>query len=227
MKFDIDYINTHFEIPVLDRINGEPNNNSLYDLKQQLKANTSQVTSDLGGGTNDHLGLVLTPVEYTHISALPYARPVHPGTLHIAAGTTQHETTRLREDHKDTIRVFREAIDVEKALTKQIVASVEGKYIGILRRPVTNTINADVPTILVHLFRNYGYVTPEVLAENTAAVKELQYSVKEPLVTVYNAIEDLKLLAKAANNPFTPVQLVDIAIQVIKNSHDFDNGLLT
>ena len=66
-----------------------------------------------------------------------------------------------------------------------------------------------------------------MLAEDTAAVKEIQYSVEEPLVAVYNTIEDLKLLAEAANNPFTPVQLVEIGIQVIKNSHDFENGLLT
>ena len=163
MKFNIDYINTHFEIPVLDRIHGEPNYNTLYALKKQLKANAAQVTSDLGGGANGHLGLVLMPLEYTHVYAHPYVKPAHPGTLTIAAGTTQHEATRLREDHKDAIRVFREITDSEKVLIKQVVAVVEGKYIDNLRSPVTNTINVDVATILDHLFRNYGYVTPEVL----------------------------------------------------------------
>lgn len=169
-----------------------------------MKANATQVTIDLDGGANGHLGLVLTPAECTHVCAFPYVKPVHPGTLNIAAGTTQHKATRLKEEHKDTIRIFRETMDVEKALIKQIVAAVEGKYIDNLRSPVTNKINVDVATILAHLFRNYGYVTPEVLAENTSAVKEMQYSVEEHLVTVYYAIEDLKLLAEAANNPFTP-----------------------
>ena len=77
---------------------------------------------------------------------------------------------------------------------------------------MSNTINMDVTTILTHLCRNYGYVTPEVLAENMAAVKEMQYSVEEPLVTIYNSIEDHKLFSEAANNPFTPVQLVKIGI---------------
>ena len=173
MKFDIGYINTHFETPVFNRIHGEPDYNSLYDLKQQLKVNASQVTSNSGCDTNGQIGLVLTTVEYTHVSALPYVKPVHPGTLHIAADTTQYEATRLREDLEDAARVFCETIDVENALTKQMVASVEDKYIDILRSPITNTINADVSTILTHLYRNYGHVTPEVIAENTAKVKDM------------------------------------------------------
>ena len=114
-----------------------------------MKTNAAQVTSDLGGGANGHLGLVLTPAEYIHVSGIPYVRPVHPGAIHIAAGTPQHETNRRREDHKDAIRLFHETIDVEKALTKHIVASIEGKYIDNSMSPVTNTINVDVATILV------------------------------------------------------------------------------
>ena len=53
MKYDIDYINTHFEIPALDKIHGEPSYHTLRDLKKQLKANTAQVSSDLGGEQTD------------------------------------------------------------------------------------------------------------------------------------------------------------------------------
>ena len=62
MKYDINYINTHFEIPALDKIHGEPSYHTLRNLKKQLKANTSQVSSDLAGGENRHLSLVLTPI---------------------------------------------------------------------------------------------------------------------------------------------------------------------
>lgn len=81
MIFDIDYINIYFEIPVLDKIHGESIYNSLHELKQQSKVNATQVTSDLCGGTNGYLGLVLTPTEYIHIHRTPYAKPVHPGKL--------------------------------------------------------------------------------------------------------------------------------------------------
>ena len=149
-----------------------------------MKTNTAQVTSDLGGGSKCHLGLVLTHPEYTQICAFSYVKPVHPGTLVIAAGTTQYDVTWLREEHNDAILIFHETTDVEKAFIKRIVEAVKGEYIDNLRSPVTNTIDMDVPTILAHLFRNYGYVTPEVLAENTATVKKMQYSVEDHLVTV-------------------------------------------
>ena len=53
MKYDTDYINTHVEIPSLDKIHGEPSYHTLRNLKKQLKANTAQVSSDLGGEQTD------------------------------------------------------------------------------------------------------------------------------------------------------------------------------
>ena len=49
--------------------------------------------TDLGGGVNGHLGLLLTPAEYTIFSPIPYVRPLHPEALNIPLGTTQHEST--------------------------------------------------------------------------------------------------------------------------------------
>ena len=156
-----------------------------------MKANASKI--DLGGGTNGYLVLVLTPVEYMHAHRTPCAKPVHPGTIVIIVGTTQHGINRLRVDHKETIRAFRELLGIKKALVKKIVVSVEGKYIDVLQSSVTNTITANVHTILEPLFQAYDYVTPEVLAENAVAVKNIQHITEEPLVMIYNAIEDLKL----------------------------------
>ena len=115
---NINYIDTNFEYPVLTKIHEQPTYASLKIIKDKLKANATQVPSDLGGGANGHLGLVLTPPEYTLVDPTPYVRPIHPGTLIIPVGTTQHESQRLREAHKEEIRVHREAINVEKALLK-------------------------------------------------------------------------------------------------------------
>lgn len=82
----IDYVATYFEFPVLTKIHGEPTYETLLEMKNQLKANASQVTSDLGGGANGHLGLVCTPIEYANISVIPYVQPVHPGLLVIPVG---------------------------------------------------------------------------------------------------------------------------------------------
>ena len=72
----------------------------------------------------------------------------------IPHGTAHHEAVRLREENQENIRIFRETIQVEKALIKQIVASVDPEYLKELRDDATSTITLDIPAILQHLFRN-------------------------------------------------------------------------
>ena len=75
-------------------------------LKDKLKANTSSVTSELGGGINGHLVLVLTPDEYTKTSEVPYEKPRHPGQLRIQEEAPLHEAIRLKMEYKDKIKLF-------------------------------------------------------------------------------------------------------------------------
>ena len=54
---------------------------------------------------------------------------MHPGTLVIPPGATQHEASRLCNDYKDEIRLFHETIDVKNSLLEQLVATLEPKYL--------------------------------------------------------------------------------------------------
>ena len=53
----VNYVDTYFEFKELTKIHGEPTFESLKKIKDELKANASAVTSDLGGGANGHLAL--------------------------------------------------------------------------------------------------------------------------------------------------------------------------
>ena len=59
---DTDYT-TLFEFSKLPKIHGEPDYVQLKDLKDKLKTNASNITSELGGGNFGHLGLVLSATE--------------------------------------------------------------------------------------------------------------------------------------------------------------------
>ena len=62
--------------------------------------------------------------------------------------------------------MFREIIDLEKALRHQITAAVPEEYQDALRNREANAITETIPTILQHLFDNYGKVEmEEVLKE--------------------------------------------------------------
>ena len=69
------------------------------DIKQKLIVKSPKVMSDLGGVTNGNSGVVLISVGYMHFNGTPYVKPVYPRTLVIVAGTTHHNTNRLRKDN--------------------------------------------------------------------------------------------------------------------------------
>ena len=45
------------------------------------------------------------------------------------------------------------------------------------------------------------------------------------MVTLFSEIEDLEQLGIAANNPYTLYQLIIFALQIIKNTRDFEDGM--
>ena len=77
---DINYKDSHFEKAELTPIRGEPTYSTLEHLLKELKANARNVHSNLGGGAHGHLGLVISPASYAHLSATPFTPPVFPGT---------------------------------------------------------------------------------------------------------------------------------------------------
>ena len=96
-----------------------------------------------------------------------------------------------------------------------------------LRNTDTNTINKEVYEILAYLFRRYGKVTPEKLQTAEQEVKAFVYHLQDPLVVLFDKVEDIAKLAQAAKMPYTKAQIVNMGIQLIRNTHDFHAGLKT
>ena len=146
---------------MLTKIHDVPSYEPLRKIKNEMKTNASTVQCDLGGGSNGHLGLVLSAVEYATVSATPYVQPIHPSTV-IPVGTTNWETQILREEHKK-IHLFREANAVEKALLKQLTRALPDLYLLPYRDQTTNTISTPLVDILQQLFQTYGSISDEEL----------------------------------------------------------------
>ena len=193
----VNYAKTYFIHPTLTPIRGEPEYPTLRVLKNELKANASRVTSDLGGGAHGHLGLVLTPAEYAMISAIPYIRPLHPGNLNIPAGTTNHEANRLTLAHTEAIRVFRETVEVEKALLNQTCAALDDTYYKERISPHTNTVIEPLSTFLTWLFTTYGDIDREAIKTEEKKVLEITYDLQDPMTNIFEPIQELEQLAIA------------------------------
>ena len=222
----VDYAKTFFIHQTLTKIQGEPDYATLKILKKELKANASRVTSDLGGGGHGHLGLVLTAHEYAMISAVIYARPVHPGPVVIPPGTTNHEATRLTQINTEAIRVYRETVELEKTLINLTCTAIDETYYKERINPHTSTVTEPLSVFLTWLFTNYGDIDHDTIKEEEKRVSEITYDLQSPITDIFEPIQELEQLAIAGNRPYTQAQLVDMGVAIISNTHDFETALI-
>jgi hypothetical protein len=68
----INYRETYFEFLELTKLQGEPNAESLYKLRNELKANAQAVTSSLSDKAHGHLALVLSDTQYALLTDQPF-----------------------------------------------------------------------------------------------------------------------------------------------------------
>ncbi len=204
----IDYRSIYFAFPNLTPIHGEPDADILIKLKNQLKANASSVPSNLGGGNQGHLGLVLSPATYAMVSNTPFDIPVHSGPLVIPPGTTGPMATVLREQHVENLRLFREVTGVEKALKQQILKAVEQQWLLAITNRHSQSLTGTIAQILEFLFDTYGYVSTAMLEKKENDLRDLDYHPRQPVDIVFNTIEDLVDYAEMANTPFTQSQII-------------------
>jgi hypothetical protein len=59
----INYRENYFEFPELIKVHGEPNSESLYKLRNELKVNAQAVYCNLSDGAHGHLALVITDAQ--------------------------------------------------------------------------------------------------------------------------------------------------------------------
>lgn len=225
---NINYVANYFQIKILTKIHGEPNFETLKTLRNQIKANAGSVPTHLGGGRLGYLGTLFSILEYARAApGTPFVRPPNPGVLVIPPGTTQHAATRMREDHVEALRIYRECIDVEQTLIQQVLEAIDEKYTKCLRNRLTQCVDMTLEALFTNLFRRYGLVTAQALAAFEKEVRDYRYDIIEPLSTVYDLIDDLELMDDAAATPYTPVQLVAYGLEILRNCQEFQEGIKT
>ena len=138
------------------------------------------ISSDLGGGAHGHLGLVLSPEEFTLVNDTPYELPAHLGPLTLPCNADVVEVVRQRDQHQEQIRKFWETIDIQKALIQQIVAAINNQYIDKLQNDTANTITWSIPEILQYLYDIFVGVTSHEVAKEEEKIGAFSWNILEP-----------------------------------------------
>ena len=78
--------------------------------------------TDLGGGEDDHLGLICSLGVYRNLfpKREPYFQPESPGRLQLELCKTQYKTTYTGDKYTEETRVIREVISIERAIHQQL-----------------------------------------------------------------------------------------------------------
>ena len=197
------------------KITGEPNYESLKNLKDELKANAASIPTTLGGGTHGYLGLILSPAAYATIAATQFIEPIYPGQHpNVPAGTSAANTSTIVRRHTEDLRQWREFKNVNTALKNQLLSALDDIYIRALKDRHVGYMNQSIRAILQHLFDNYGNITPLELEDNDTKMRAT-WDPNSPFDCLVKQIEDGQDYADDGGQPYTAEQLLRIAYTLV------------
>ena len=197
------------------KITGEPNYESLKNLKDELKANAASIPTTLGGGTHGYLGLILSPAAYATIAATQFIEPIYPGQHpNVPAGTSAANTSTIVRRHTEDLRPWREFKTVNIALKNQLLSALDDIYIRALKDRHVGYMNQTIRAILQHLFDNYGNITPLELEHNDTKM-HATWDPNSPFDYLVKQIKDGQDYADDGGQPYTTEQLLRIAYTLV------------
>ena len=214
-----------FPIPRLTKTVGRPNYFTLKPLRKEIKENAASISSLRGGGTNGHLGLVVSAASYANESAVPYIPATHPGVqpTYPNAAPTQFQIAEAVREHEEALREWYEIEALNKAIKKQITAAIEEPYLRAVRVG-TGLNNVSVIDILNHLFNNYGRLTEKELNDNNTLFHK-EWNPDEAFELIITQIDDCAEMADIAGNPYTATQILNNAYTIVQNTGMFVQDL--
>ena len=96
------------------------------------------------------------------------------------------------------------------------------KYLQAIENTITKIITNHVREVIQKLFENYSQVRQATINEHEQSFKKIAYTLTEPLSTIFIQIQDIRILVRAAKKPYSDGQIVEVAMNIIRNKNDFE-----
>ena len=223
MTSSTDKIVESFPYPTISPIIGQPGYDTIAEVHLQLNANAASVQSHLGDGALGLLYLTVTPAVYNTLSLVEFIPPPNPGAdPTIPQGSTGPQIADIRLQFTNATKLYRQYDTTDKALKQLLLGAVDDMFVRSLRNRHIGYANVTTLALLTHLYTVYAKINTADLEANTARMK-VPYDVNLPIETFFDQIEDAIEYASAGNAPFTPVQVVNTAYNVIFTTGMFND----
>jgi hypothetical protein len=204
--------------PVLPKIDNKHTFADIQVTTCLLNANSISVPSIMGGGAHDHLGIIMTQVEYAVISATPWVEPFNPGAIPIIPpGTNAVDAVQIARMNDEFLCIYTNIINVYQALKRIIIEAYNNMYTSQLEYYLLQYANCTALKVLVHLKQIYGFINPTQLADNYNKMMA-PINFQDPIENLFKQIEYGVRYANTGMQPYMEAQYVNIAFLLIINT---------
>ena len=109
---------------------------------------------------------------------------------------------------------WRQIVNAEDILKRQLLGPLEEKYFNGKRQVYTNYVNRILAVLIQHLYDDHGTISPMYI-ENSEQKMKQPWSLLDPMVDLFEQIEEGVEFVEAANNPIPGGKVVSIAYILI------------
>ena len=206
------------------KIHGQPTNQDIDRLDDELTAMASSFPSELGGGLHGHAGLVKSAADYDLFApGTPFLTPANPG--HYPQGVITAAQRGQREaEYKALVTQFQTCIGASKGLKDLILQAVDEDFLLELRAEGIAYLNVTPLQMLTHLRDRWGSMD---YVDITALLAECDapWNASEVPTKYFNRADKARRQLARANIQIDERAMMAKALKSFKDAGDFDAAI--
>ena len=157
----------------------------------------------------------MQPATYLTVIGQDFQRPVRPQkAAPVPTNTYAAEIPRYIQLHAAQVDQWREMVNSEDILKQQLLGSLYEKYFKVQHQAYINYANQKLALLIQHLYDDNGTISPMDIEESEQKLRQ-EWSLLDPIVDLFEKIEEVAEFAEAANTPIPGGNVVNIAYLLI------------
>ena len=215
----------HQEFPA---ISGKPTFAQIREMQRMTETNAGCIDCNLPGvGAYNYLHLTRSDADWTTLTSLaPVIPPVRPPDPTYGNSTAAQIAT-INQAYNRNKKQHDEYQALKQLLLHQITKALDKKWVKPLRNRHTNRLDRTIPEVYEFLYTRYGRIQSSVVREKEDELLAIPVDLQEPLILLFDDIEDFVVLCRAAKVPKTTEQIIDLTLTILKNCGVFSQALQT
>ena len=157
----------------------------------------------------------MQPDTYQTVIGQDFQRPVCPPQAPpVPTNTDAAGIPGYIQLHASQVGQWRQMVNVEDILKQQLLGSLEEKYFKGKLQAYINYPNRTLAVLIQHLYDDHGTISPMDIEESEQKMKQ-EWLLLDPMVDLFEQIEEGVEFAEAANTPTPGGKAVNIAFLMI------------